>query len=85
MPALLLTDADWHIYTSVNQAAIGLDNGLAPLQCQAIIWTNVALLWIGPLGNVGENVMKIQWFPFKEINLEMSLAKRLLLCVKLNA
>ena len=40
MPALLLTDADWHIYTSVNQATIRLDDGLAPLQCQAIIWTN---------------------------------------------
>ena len=26
-----------HIYVSVNQVSIGLDNGLVPIQCQAII------------------------------------------------
>ena len=29
---------------------IGSDNGLSPDQRQAIIWTNVLLLLIGPLG-----------------------------------
>ena len=28
----------------------GSGNGLSPLQCQAITWTDVDLLWIGPLG-----------------------------------
>ena len=29
---------------------IGSDNGLAPGQRQAIIWTNAGILLIGPLG-----------------------------------
>ena len=36
-------------FASVNWAIIGLDNGLPPIQRQAITWTNVGLLLIGPL------------------------------------
>ena len=28
---------------------VGLDNGLSPGRCQAIIWTNAGILLIGPL------------------------------------
>ena len=38
-----------HIFVS-NLTIIGSDNGLLPGQCQAIIWTNAGILWIGPLG-----------------------------------
>ena len=34
----------------MNQVSIGLDNGLSPIRHQAIIWTSVGLLLIGPLG-----------------------------------
>ena len=37
-------------HASVNYTIIGSDNGLAPIQPQAIIWTNTRLLWIGLLG-----------------------------------
>ena len=32
-----------------NLTIIGSDNGLSPSRCQAIIWTNVEILLIGPL------------------------------------
>ena len=38
-----------HIYASVNGVNIGSDNGLLPIQRQAIIKTNAGLLSIGPL------------------------------------
>ena len=42
---------------------IGSDNGLLPIQFQAIINTNVGLLSIGPLGtNFSEFLIKIQNF-----------------------
>ena len=31
-------------------AIIGLDNGLSPVEHQAISWTNAGILLIGPLG-----------------------------------
>ena len=37
-----------YIYASAD-AIIGLDNGLSPVQCQAIIWTNAGLLITGSL------------------------------------
>ena len=39
----------WHIYVSMNWVIIGSGNGLLPIQCQAIIWTNTGLLLTGPL------------------------------------
>ena len=48
---------------SVSWVSIGSDNGLSPLQCQAIIWTNVGILLMGPIGtNFSEIRIKIQNF-----------------------
>ena len=38
------------IYASVNWVSIGSDNGLSPVQHQAITWTNAKSLSIGTLG-----------------------------------
>ena len=55
---------------------IGLDNGLAPGRHQAIIWTIVGILLIGPLGtNFSEFLIVIQTFSFKKMHLKMSSAK----------
>ena len=51
---------------------IFLDNGQSPLQCQAIIWTNVGILFAGPLETTFNEIrMKIQQFSFKDVNLKM--------------
>ena len=56
-----------HICVS-NLTIIGLDNGLSPGQCQAIIWTNGGILLIGPLGpNVNEILIEINTFSFKKM------------------
>ena len=39
---------EWHIYVSVDQTVIGLDKGMSPIQCQAIIWANDDILSIRP-------------------------------------
>ena len=45
---------------------IGSDNGLSPERRQAIIWTSVGILLIGPLGtNFSEILIKIQTFSLK--------------------
>ena len=52
-----------HIYASVNQVSTGSDNGLLPIQHQAIIWNSAGLLSTGPLGtNFSEILTKIQNF-----------------------
>ena len=48
MPCTQLIEAEWHIYMPVKHANIGSDNGLLPVQCQVIIWTNAAILSIRP-------------------------------------
>ena len=54
-----------HIYVS-KQTIIGSDNGLSPGQRQAIIWTNVGILLIGPLGtNFSDILMEMYSFSFK--------------------
>ena len=51
---------------------IGSDNGLLPGRRQAIIWTNVGILLIGPLGtNFREMLTKIYKFSFKKMHLKM--------------
>ena len=56
-----------------NLTIIGSDNGLSPGRRQAIIWTNVRILLIGPLGtNFSEMLIKINTFSFKKIHLKMS-------------
>ena len=64
---------------------IGLDNGLSPDRRQAIIWTNVGLLLIGPLGtNFSEILIEILTFSFKKMRLKVSSAKRRSFCLGLN-
>ena len=46
-----------------NLTIIGSDNGLSPGRRQAITWTNVGILLIGPLGtNFGEMLSKFMHF-----------------------
>ena len=59
-----------------NLTIIGSDNGLSPGRRQAITWTNVGILLIGPLGtNFSEMLIKLQTFSFKKIYLKMSSGK----------
>ena len=64
---------------------IGSDNGLSPDRRQAIIWTNVGILLIGPLGtNFSEMLIEIHTFSFKKIDLKMSSGKWRPFCLGLN-
>ena len=64
---------------------IGSDNGLSPGQCQAITWTNVRILLIGPLGtNFSEMLIEIHTFLFKKVNLKMLSGKWGPFCLDLN-
>ena len=69
----------------VKLTIIGSDNGLSPGRRQAIIWTNVGILLIGPLGkNFDEILIGIQTFSFKKTHLKMSSAKWRPFCLGLN-
>ena len=48
---------------------IGSDNGLSPVQHQAIIWTNTRILLIRP--NFNEILIEIHLFSFKKIHSKM--------------
>ena len=64
-----------HISVS-KHIIIGSDNGLSPERRQAIIWTNAAILLIGPLGtNFSEILIVIQTFSLKKICLKLLSAK----------
>ena len=64
-------------YVSVNWVSIGSDNGLLPIQRQAIILANAGLLLIRPLGtNFSEILIKIQNFAFTKMHLKMSVKWR---------
>ena len=59
-----------------NVTIIGSDNGLSPGRCQAIIWNNAGILFIGPLGtNVSETLIEIHTFSFTKMRLKVSSAK----------
>ena len=59
-----------------NITMIGSDNGLSPGRRQAITWTNVGILLIGPLGtNFIEMLIEIHIFSFKKIHLKTSSGK----------
>ena len=69
----------------VKLTIIGSDNGLSPGRRQAIIWTNVGILLIGPLGtNFSEILFGIQTYSFKKMHLKMSSAKWHPFCLGLN-
>ena len=64
---------------------IGSDNGLSPDRRQAIIWTNVGILFIRTIGtNFSEILSEIHTFSFKKMNLKMSSAKWRPFCLGLN-
>ena len=68
-----------------NLTIIGSDNGLSPGRRQAITWTNVGILLIGPLGtNFSEMLIEIHTFSFKKIHLKMSSGKWQPFCLGLN-
>ena len=68
-----------------NLIIIGSDNGLSPGRCQAITWTNAAILLIGPLGtNLSEILIKIHTFSFRKMHLKMSSGKWQPFCLALN-
>ena len=59
--------------------------GLSPGRRQAITWTNVGILLIGPLGtNFSEMLIEIHTFLFKKIHLKMSSGKWRPFCLGLN-
>ena len=61
---------------SVNRVSIDSDNGLSPIQRQAIILTNAGSFLIGPLGtNFSEILMKTKNLSFMKMHLEISSAK----------
>ena len=63
----------------------GPDNGLAPGQHQAIIWTSAGILLIRTLGtNFGEISIKTLTFSFKKMHLKVSSAKRRPFCLSLS-
>ena len=73
-----------HICIS-NLTIIGSDNGLSPDWCQAITWTNVGILLIGPLEtNFSEMLIEIHTFLIKKIHLKMSSGKWQPFCLGLN-
>ena len=64
---------------------IGSDNGLSPGRRQVIVWTNAAILLIGPLGtNFSESLIIIHTFSFNKMQLKMSSAKCRRFCLGLN-
>ena len=64
---------------------IDSDNGLLPEWRQAIIWTNVGILLIGPLGTqFREFLIRIHTFSFKKMHLKMPSAKWRPFCLGLN-
>ena len=64
---------------------VGSDNGLSPGRRQAIIWTNVGILLIGPLGtNFSEILMGIHKFSSKIMHLKMSSVKCRSFCLAFN-
>ena len=68
-----------------NLTIIGSDNGLLPGRRQAITWTNVGILLIGPLWtNFSEISIKIQTFSLTKMRLKVSSAKWCPFCLGLN-
>ena len=68
-----------------NLTSIGPDNGLAPGQRQAIIWTNAGMLLIGPWRtNFSKILSQIHTFSFNKMHLKMLSGKWRPFCLGLN-
>ena len=76
---LLTTLTHWGRVTHIcvgNLTIIGSDNGLSPGRRQAIVWTNVGILLIGPLGTSFSDILiGIHKFLFTKMHLKLSSAK----------
>ena len=69
----------------IKLTIIGSDNGLSPSRRQAIIWTDVRILLIGPLGtNCSELLIEIIISSFKKMRLKVSSGQWRPLCLCLN-
>ena len=84
--ALTLTHWGWVTHICISKLTIiGSDNGLSPARRQALVWTNVKVLLITPLGtNFSGILIEIHTFSFKKIHLKKSSGKWLPLCPGLN-
>ena len=84
--SMLLTN--WGRVTHIclgNLTIIGSDNGLSPGRRQAITWTNVGILLMGPLGtNFSEMLIEIHTSSFNKIHLKMSSGKWQPFCLGLS-
>ena len=58
----------------MNRVSIGSNNGLSPVRCQAITWTNAGVLSIGLIGT-NFNEIRILILSFKKMHLKMWSAK----------
>ena len=68
-------EADWYLYLKIKCTNISSDNGLAPIRCQAIIWTNDDLSFIESMERYfSEICIKID-ASYKNTFLKMSSAK----------
>ena len=80
-----LINTEWRIYAPVNYTIICSANGLSPIRCQAIIWTNAGILLTGPLElNFSEMLIEIHTFSFKKMHFKMSSVKGRPFCLGLN-
>ena len=75
MPSPCLIHWGWVTHICIGKlTTMGSDNGSAPGQHQAIIWTNTGKLLIGPLGtNFTEILIEIHIFSFKKMHLKCCL------------
>ena len=78
----------WGQVTNISHSKlniIGSDNGLSPVQHQAIIWTNTGILIIGLLEtNCSEILIEIHTFSFNNMHLNTLSAKWQPFCLCLN-
>ena len=73
-------------YVSVNKVNIGSDNDLASVWHQAVLWTNVGVLLLEPLGtNFSEIWNKVQTYSYKKMSLKMLSAKWWSFCLKVTS
>ena len=82
----ILTHWGWLMHICGGKLTIiGLDNGLSPNQCHAIIWTNAGFLLFEPWGtNFREIWIEIPTFSLKKIHLKVLSAKWRRFCLGLN-
>ena len=86
LPLTVLTHWGRVTHICVSKIAIiGSDNGLSPGRRQAIIWTSVGIVLIGPLGtNFNEILIEIYTFSFKKMYFKMSSGKWRPFCLCIN-